>query len=166
MFTVLSSSRPFLQKKKYHCVERNAVSHTECWEIDCALCILYDGILLQYVAMCFWMFFILFFLNHYAPINQAKWCNMNFTAGSHFASHSLIGWPNSSPHWDLNAGSQIERQITYQLSYPSTPSILLVLRKEQWFHDNTMKQTKDIMTSQSCLWYNNGLESSDIMYMV
>ncbi len=67
----------------------------------------------------FFFFFFLFFLNHYAPVSQANWCNMTFTAGNLFPSHSCIGWPKSSPHRDLNPGPQIERQITYQLSYPS-----------------------------------------------
>ncbi len=40
-----------------------------------------------------------------------------FTAGNLFPSHSCIGWPESSPHWELNLGLQIERQTTYQLSY-------------------------------------------------
>ncbi len=44
---------------------------------------------------------------------------MTFTAGNLFPSHSCIGWPKSSPHWDSNLGPQLERQMTYQLSYPS-----------------------------------------------
>ncbi len=43
-----------------------------------------------------------FFLNHYAPVRQANWCNMTFTAGNLFPSHSCIVWPESSPHWDSN----------------------------------------------------------------
>ncbi len=35
---------------------------------------------------------ILFFRkNHYAPASQANWCNMTFTAGNLFSSHSCIG---------------------------------------------------------------------------
>ncbi len=44
---------------------------------------------------------------------------MTFTAGNLFPSHSCIGWSDSSPHWDLNLGPQIERRTTYQLSYCS-----------------------------------------------
>ncbi len=32
--------------------------------------------------------------------------------------HALV-WHESSPDWDLNKGLQHERQMTYQLSYPS-----------------------------------------------
>ncbi len=56
---------------------------------------------------------------YYAQVSQANWCNMTFTAGNLFPSHSCIGWPESSPHQDLNPGPQIERRMTYQLSYPS-----------------------------------------------
>ncbi len=31
---------------------------------------------------------------------------------------NAFGWPESSPHRDLNPGQQIERHTTYQLSYP------------------------------------------------
>ncbi len=64
------------------------------------------------------------FFNHYAPIGQANWCNMTFTAGNLFPSHSSIGWPESSHHWDSNLGPQLERRTTYQLSY-SCPLINL-----------------------------------------
>ncbi len=58
---------------------------------------------------------------NYAPVSQADWCNMtlSFTAGNLFPSHLYIGWPKSSPHRDSNPCPQIERQMTYQLSYPS-----------------------------------------------
>ncbi len=62
-----------------------------------------------------------FFFNHYAPVCQANWSNMNFTAGNLFPSHSCIGWLESSHHWDFNPGPQLERWTTYQLSYPSFP---------------------------------------------
>ncbi len=61
----------------------------------------------------------LFFFNHYAPVSQANLCNITFTAGNLFPSHWCIGWPKSSPHWDLNPDPQLERQTTYQLSFPS-----------------------------------------------
>ncbi len=31
-----------------------------------------------------------FFFNHYSPVRQANWCNMTFTAGNLFPSHSCI----------------------------------------------------------------------------
>ncbi len=34
---------------------------------------------------------IIFFLNHYAPVSQANWCNVTFTTGNIFPSHSCIG---------------------------------------------------------------------------
>ncbi len=40
----------------------------------------------------------LFVLNHYAPVCQANWCNMTFTAGNLVPSQSCIGWPESSPN--------------------------------------------------------------------
>ncbi len=68
----------------------------------------------------FYFFFIYFFkINHHAPVSQANWCNMTFTAVNLFPSHSWIEWPNSSPRRDLKSGPQLERQTTYQLSYPS-----------------------------------------------
>ncbi len=76
-----------------------------------------------YCCFCF-CFFV--FLNHYALVNQANWCNITFTFGNLFPSHSYFGWPKSSPHRDLNQGSQIERQLTYQVSHPS-PSLLLII---------------------------------------
>ncbi len=45
-----------------------------------------------------------YFLNHYAPVSQANWCNMRFTAGHLFPSYSCIGRPESSPHRDSNPG--------------------------------------------------------------
>ncbi len=44
---------------------------------------------------------------------------MTFTAGNLFLSHSGIGWPETSPHRDSILGPHIDRQTTYQLSYPS-----------------------------------------------
>ncbi len=43
---------------------------------------------------------------------------MTLTTGNLFPSHSCIGWPESSPHWDSNPGPQIESQTTYQLDFP------------------------------------------------
>ncbi len=40
---------------------------------------------------------LIFFLNHHAPVSQANWCNMTFIAGNLYPSHSCIGWPKSSP---------------------------------------------------------------------
>ncbi len=57
--------------------------------------------------------------NHYAPVSQANWCNMTFAVGNLFPSHSWIGWSESTSHWDSNPGPQLERRVTYQLSYPS-----------------------------------------------
>ncbi len=67
---------------------------------------------------CLNFFNIYFFLNHYAPVSQANWCNMTFTAGNLFPSHSCIGWLESSPHQDSNQSPLHERRTTYQLSYP------------------------------------------------
>ncbi len=64
-------------------------------------------------------FFFVFLKKHYAPVSQANWCNMTFTVSNLFPSHSCIGWPKSSCHWDSNPGPQLERPMTYQLSYPS-----------------------------------------------
>ncbi len=63
--------------------------------------------------------FIFIFIFFKSLCSQANWCNMTFTAGNLFPSHSCIGWPESSPHRDLNPGPQNERQTAYQLSYPS-----------------------------------------------
>ncbi len=38
--------------------------------------------------------FILFFV---APVSQANWCNMTFTAGSLFPPHSCIGGTRVKP---------------------------------------------------------------------
>ncbi len=59
------------------------------------------------------LFLLFYFKNNYAP----QWCNMTFTAGNLFPSHSSIGWHESSTHWDSNLGLQQERQMTCQLSY-------------------------------------------------
>ncbi len=61
---------------------------------------------------------------HYAPVSQANWCNMTFTAGSLFPSHSCIGWTEWSPHRDSNLVPQLERWTTYQLSYPTPPQLI------------------------------------------
>ncbi len=74
--------------------------------------------------MFFFFFFNFFF--YYAPVSQANWCNMTFTAGNLFLSHSCIGCLESSPHRDSNPGPQIERQTTYQLSYPSPTEVFLL----------------------------------------
>ncbi len=51
---------------------------------------------------CMVLFFLLLFLlNHYAPISQANWCNMTFTAGN---LNTCIGWSESILHQDLNPG--------------------------------------------------------------
>ncbi len=44
------------------------------------------------------------FLNHYAPVNQAKWCNMTFTAGNLFPSHSCIGVTQVKPPLGFELG--------------------------------------------------------------
>ncbi len=36
-------------------------------------------------------FFLFKKKNHYVPVSQANWCNMTFTAGNLFPSHSCIG---------------------------------------------------------------------------
>ncbi len=57
------------------------------------------------------------------------------TAGNLFPSHSCIGWHKSSPHRYLNAGLQIERWMTYQLSYPSPLLLLLIATVgKKWCH--------------------------------
>ncbi len=58
-----------------------------------------------------------FFLNHSALVSQAN-C-MTLTASNLFSSHSCIGVTRVKPHKDSNSGPQHERQMTYQLSYPS-----------------------------------------------
>ncbi len=71
------------------------------------------------------VYFYLFIKNEiikYQLINLLNWCNMTFTADNLFPSHSCIGWHESNPHWDLNPGPQIERQMTYHLSC-SSPSM-------------------------------------------
>ncbi len=68
----------------------------------------------EFTNMCFF-----FKINHYALVSQANWCNMTFTADNLFPSHSCTGWPESRSHQDLNMGPQIERRMTYHLSYPS-----------------------------------------------
>ncbi len=68
---------------------------------------------------------------HYAPVSQANWCNMTFTASNLFPSHSCFGWPKSSPHCDSNPGPHHERQMTYQLSYPSHILCILTVQ-ESW----------------------------------
>ncbi len=73
-----------------------------------------------------------FLKNHYAPVSQANWCNMTFTACNLFPSHSYIGWPESSSHRDSNPGPQRERQMTYQLSYPSPPQDPRFKIQESW----------------------------------
>ncbi len=76
------------------------------------------------------IFFLNFFFKHYHDyvpvVSQANWCNMTFTAGNLFPSHSCIGWPGSSPNWDSNLCPQFERQPTYQLSYPSLLNLGLI----------------------------------------
>ncbi len=89
----------------------------------------------------FFFFKFKFFLleNHYAAVSQANWCNMIFTAGNLFPSHSCIGWPESSPHQDLNPCPQIERRTTYQLSYPSTiMSFIHALLLYNWYYESIL----------------------------
>ncbi len=82
----------------------------------------------NYISIFHYQLFFCFLINHYAPVSQANWCNMTFTAGNLFPSHSCIGWPKSSPHWDLNPGPQIEKRTTYQLSYRSPFFIINIVR--------------------------------------
>ncbi len=35
--------------------------------------------------------------NHYAPVSHSNWCNMTFTAGNLFPSHSCIGVTRVKP---------------------------------------------------------------------
>ncbi len=57
----------------------------------------------------YFLILFIFYLkkNHCAPVSQVNWCNMTFTAGNLFPSHSCIGWPKSSPHRDSNPGPQL-----------------------------------------------------------
>ncbi len=80
--------------------------------------------------------------NHYAPVNQANWCNMSFTAGNLFPSHSCIRWSESSPDWDLNPGPLHERQTTYQLCYPS-PYCIITLQKHTAISRRMLGQIRD-----------------------
>ncbi len=40
---------------------------------------------------CIIIIFFIYRKNHYAPVSQANWCNLTFTAGNFFPSHSCIG---------------------------------------------------------------------------
>ncbi len=50
--------------------------------------------------------------------SQANWCNMTFTAGNLFQSHSCIGVTQVTPPQDSNPDPQHKRWMTYQMSYP------------------------------------------------
>ncbi len=86
-------------------------------------------------CMHYVLFFLVFFKNHYAPVSQASWCNMTFTA----LIHALV-WPNSCPRQDLNTGLQHERQTTCQLSYP--PPIMLMIKANYYLTVNCINLTK------------------------
>ncbi len=72
-------------------------------------------------------FFLVYFFrkNHYAPVSQANWCNMTFTAGNLFPCHSCIRWPESSPHQapiGIRTGSPVWEadDLPTELSLPPT----------------------------------------------
>ncbi len=72
-----------------------------------------------------WLGFFCGFLNHYAPVSQANWYNVTLQLIiSSLLIHALV-WPQSSPHQDSNPGPRHERQMTYQLSYPSLLTVNL-----------------------------------------
>ncbi len=64
---------------------------------------------LVWVSCYVWLvpqrFFIIIKKNHYASVSQASWCNMTFTAGNIFTSHSCICVTRVKPHRDLNPRS-------------------------------------------------------------
>ncbi len=66
---------------------------------------------------------IIFVENHYAPVSQANWCNMTFTAGNLFPSHSLHwgtqvkpppGFKRGAPAWEAD-------DLPTELSLPLPP---------------------------------------------
>ncbi len=69
---------------------------------------------------------------------------MTFTAGNLFLSHSCIGWPDSSPHWDLKGSPAWESDdLSTELSLPLNKSYLI------YSHDS-LKQTKIVS-----LWFKS-----------
>ncbi len=110
-FSLLANS----WEKRYFVVKSAAVPAFS----DQVFCKINMSSLAEYKNVCTTILSSFFF--HYAPVSQINWCNMPFTAGNLFPSHSCIGWCESTPHWDSNLVPQIERQPTYQLSYPSPP---------------------------------------------
>ncbi len=61
---------------------------------------------------CQTVFWVFFSKNHYAPVSQANWLNMNFTTGNLFISHSCIGWPEPSPWIQTWVPRLKRRQLT------------------------------------------------------
>ncbi len=95
-----------------------------------------------------------FFLNHYAPVSQANWCNMNFTAGILFPCHTCIGWPESSPLQGFEPGSP-----AWEVSLPHSSIIRLRCEKIKTCLTHTYISTLTIMLTiihhpfQSALWH-------------
>ncbi len=61
--------------------------------------ITYNGInvvviILQWLPLYVFFHLFIFKKNHYASVSQADWCNMTFTAGNLFPSHSCIVCPD------------------------------------------------------------------------
>ncbi len=49
-------------------------------------------------------FFCILWEKHYAPVSQANWCNMTFTAGNLFTSHSCIDVTQVKPEPGFKPG--------------------------------------------------------------
>ncbi len=74
--------------------------------------------------------------NHYAPISQANWCNMTFTAGNLFPSHTCIGVTRVKPPPGLELGSPVwlVDDLPTGLSLPTIWPLLIPV---QWYLKST-----------------------------
>ncbi len=112
--------------------------------------------------------FIYFYFFKSLCTSQDNWCNMTFTAGNLFSSHSCIGWPESNPQQDSNPGPQLEKWTTYQLSYPSllvkvcttittvSMAVLCTYSHKSWIFVLFQFARYIISESAWCVWRGDG----------
>ncbi len=91
-------------------------SFIHCWYPT----IVWIGFLLLFC--CCW-FFKIILQNHYAPVSQTNWCNMTFTGGNLFPSHTCIGWPELSPQ----PGFELRSPVWQKDNLPTALSLLFIV---------------------------------------
>ncbi len=84
---------------------------------------------------CYYFIIIIFFLNHYAPVSQANWCNMTFTAGNLFPSFMhLVTWVKPPPGFDPGSPDWEADDLPTELSLPPVYIAIGVAHSNKYCH--------------------------------